>query len=327
MATDVPIEEGNAPFKISTIDKPCSTYYRIFGDLTCGSRPLICVHGGPGAGHASYLPFADLWHLYGIPVILYDQIGCGASTHLPETAGNHALWQVSLFVDELSNLIDHLRLRQGYDVIGRSFGGYIVTDFAIRHPRGLNRLIIANGSASKALSYESFHILRKKMPANHQEAILNAGRTGDFESAAYKDAFAYFTSTFLCRTSNAAPPELTAALNNMADDKTVYSTIYGRSGISPWFEGGSMVGWSRVSRLHQINVPTLIYNSEFDTSALDVAQVPFFERIPRVRWVTIANAGHSAHMESPELKEKVLRLVGEFLRPRSYADGSDDNDK
>ena len=63
--------------------------------------------------------------------------------------------------------------------------------------------------------------------------------------------------------------------------------------------------------MHQIAVPTLIYNGEFDTSH-DETVAPF-EHIPRVRWITFPNAGHMCHLEGPELREEVLRVVGEFL--------------
>lgn len=73
-----------------------------------------------------------------------------------------------------------------------------------------------------------------------------------------------------------------------------------------------MLGWSSVSRLPQITAPALIYNGEYDTSH-DISQVPFFELIPRVRWVTFADAGHMCHLESRGLKKKILKVVGELL--------------
>lgn len=79
-----------------------------------------------------------------------------------------------------------------------------------------------------------------------------------------------------------------------------------------------MAGWTIIPQLHQITAPTLIYNGEFDTSSRDCAQKPFFELIPRVRWVKLAGAGHSAVLQSPELKEKVITLIGDFLNPPSF---------
>jgi L-proline amide hydrolase len=75
---------------------------------------------------------------------------------------------------------------------------------------------------------------------------------------------------------------------------------------------GSFRDWSCIPHLHQIAVPTLVYNGEFDTSH-DITTVPFFEHIPRVRWITFPDAGHMCHLEGPELREKVFRIVGEFL--------------
>ena len=59
-------------------------------------------------------------------------------------------------------------------------------------------------------------------------------------------------------------------------------------------------------------MPTLVYNGEFDTSH-DITTVPFFEYIPRVRWITFPDAGHMCHLERQELAERVFRVVGEFL--------------
>ena len=85
-----------------------------------------------------------------------------------------------------------------------------------------------------------------------------------------------------------------------------------RAGTSPLNFTGSFRDWTCIPRLHQIAVPTLIYNGQFDTSH-DVTTAPFFEHIPRVRWITFPNAGHMCHLEGLELREKVLRVVGEFL--------------
>lgn len=76
--------------------------------------------------------------------------------------------------------------------------------------------------------------------------------------------------------------------------------------------GGSMLGWTSIPQLPQIIAPTLIYNGEYDTSH-DISQEPFFELIPRVRWVTFPNAGHMCHLEGGGLRERVLRVVGDFL--------------
>jgi L-proline amide hydrolase len=85
-------------------DVELTTWYRVTGDLHPGGPlPLVVCHGGPGATHDYLLPLADLADSR--PVIHYDQVGNGRSTHLPE---HPEIFTVDLFVEELYHLIDHL---------------------------------------------------------------------------------------------------------------------------------------------------------------------------------------------------------------------------
>lgn len=56
-----------------------------------------------------------------IPVICYDQIGNGASTHLPNAPKE--FWTPDLFMDELENLLKHLEISDNFDLVGQSWGG------------------------------------------------------------------------------------------------------------------------------------------------------------------------------------------------------------
>lgn len=129
-------KDGSVPFEAPGISKPCSTYYKIIGDLSSDNAPIVMLHGGPGGGHEYLLTFAELWTHYSIPVVLYDQLGCGASTHLPETAGDGSFWNEALFIAELNNLLDHLRIRDGpgFHLYGHSWGGMLGAAFASTRP-------------------------------------------------------------------------------------------------------------------------------------------------------------------------------------------------
>ena len=59
-----------------------STWYRVIGDLHNGKTPVLVLHGGPGAGHNYVIPIAEMIAQSGRAAVLYDQIGCGNSTHL-----------------------------------------------------------------------------------------------------------------------------------------------------------------------------------------------------------------------------------------------------
>ncbi|GAM91070.1 hypothetical protein ANO11243_091170 [Dothideomycetidae sp. 11243] len=110
------------------------------------------LHGGPGSGHVAQLPYAELWKRCCVPVIVCDQIDCGQSTHLPDTLGNEKLWQESLFISELENLIDYFQLRDGpgYHLLGSSWGAMMGSTFASQQPKGLRSLVLASTCQSRA---------------------------------------------------------------------------------------------------------------------------------------------------------------------------------
>ncbi|KAL2863144.1 proline-specific peptidase [Aspergillus lucknowensis] len=313
---EIQIREGKAPFKVSSVDEPCFTYYKIVGDLSSGTTPVIVVHGGPGAGHEYLLTFADLWRDYGLPVVFYDQIGCASSTHLPQKAGDRSFWQEQLFQDELDNLVDHLELRRGFHLLGQSWGGMLGSAFAARRPPGLRRLVLASALASKELASRGTHLLRDQMPLNMRQALNEAEQKGDYDSLAYKDALDFFYRKHVCRTDPFPSAELLPALKNLSEDTTVYRTM---NGPSPLTADGSLNEWTVISRLPEITAPTLVYNGEYDTSH-DLAQVPFFELIPRVRWIIFPGGGHMCHLEGGGLRERILKVVGEFLAQKETAD-------
>jgi pimeloyl-ACP methyl ester carboxylesterase len=82
---------------------------------------------------------------------------------------------------------------------------------------------------------------------------------------------------------------------------------------------GSLRNWTVVPRLPNIAVSTLVFNGEYDTSH-DIAQVPFMQLIPRVRRFTFPDAGHMCHLEGGGLRERVLKVVGEFLTSKEVSE-------
>ena len=64
-----------------------------------------------------------------------------------------------------------------------------------------------------------------------------------------------------------------------------------------------------VDELHKIKNPTLLINGEYD-EAQDSCVAPFFREIPKVKWVTMADASHCSNLEHPE---KYMKIVSDFL--------------
>jgi L-proline amide hydrolase len=154
--TMFPVREGEVAWEVPNAGKPCKTWYKVMGDLDGPKQGpvLIALHGGPGAGHEYLLPLADLYKPYGIPVIFYDQIGCGRSTHLRDKMGDAEFWSFELFIKEIDTLVDHLQLRdRGFYLLGQSWGGVLAASYAMSRPQGkspagLRKLVIASGPSS-----------------------------------------------------------------------------------------------------------------------------------------------------------------------------------
>ncbi|KAF2156105.1 proline-specific peptidase [Myriangium duriaei CBS 260.36] len=299
---------GTVPFRIPSIDRPCFTFYKVFGELSSDRPAVVCAHGGPGAGHEYLLPFAELWPRYGLPVVFYDQIGCASSTHLEEKAGNREFWQDMLFIDELDNLLDHLQLRSGagFHLLGHSWGGMLCAQFATKRPRGLRKLVLASALASFDLLVEGVEERKRRLTVTTQKALEEGEKSGNFHSEEYTQALVEFQG--ISMGIDPSTPELGPAMQHLSEDTTVYTTMYGTTMAMP---DGSLRGWTCISGLPFVEAETLIYNGVRDSSQ-DTAQIPFFELIPRARWRTF-DTGHMAHLEGTGKREEVLKLVGEFL--------------
>ena len=77
--------------------------------------PAVVIHGGPGAPHNYVLGIVHLIAMSGRPVIVYDQIGCGQSTHLSDKPSE--FWTVDLFKEELNLLLKELKISKKYGLV------------------------------------------------------------------------------------------------------------------------------------------------------------------------------------------------------------------
>ncbi|KAH7929085.1 proline-specific peptidase [Leucogyrophana mollusca] len=299
--------EGEASFDVPAAGKPCMTWYKVYGDLTSRThRPLVVLHGGPGSPHEYLDIFSEIYRLYSIPVVLYDQLGNGRSTHLREKNGDTAFWTVQLFIDELHNLLSHLGIHDDYALLGHSWGGMLAASYAIQQPAGLKKLIIADSPASMPLWVEVANELRKELPQDVQDALNKHEADGTIYDKEYIDATTVFYDRHLCRI-HPMPKPLADSFDWMDKDSTVYLTM---NGPTEFHITGSLKTWSVVDDLHKIKVPTLLINGQYD-EAQDKVVLPFFKHIPNVKWVQFADSAHVPHLEETE---RYMLILGAYLK-------------
>lgn len=264
----VKVTEGTVSFSHPSLPKPCETWYKVVGDLKTSStdskakRPLVALHGGPGMAHNYLNSLAGLATNpeYDIPVVFYDQIGSGRSTHLREKRLDAEFWVPELFVAELDNLLDKLGIADDFDLLGQSWGGMLGATFAIRGHKGLRRLIISNSPASMPLWVESCNAWRKQLPPEVDAVLQKHERDQTYADKEYQDAVEVFYRKHLCRV-DPFPQDLLDTLAWVEKDDTVYMTM---NGPSEFTVVGSLKDWSLVDQVKDIKVPTLIIGAEWD---------------------------------------------------------------
>ncbi|MEU3601288.1 proline iminopeptidase-family hydrolase [Streptomyces sp. NPDC006798] len=299
--TVAPRAQGWVPFRDHR------TWYRLTGGTSGtgtsgGAAPapaLVVVHGGPGSTH-DYLTNLAALAGPGRTVVHYDQLGNGASSHLPDAGAD--FWTVDLFLAELDNLLTGVGVDGNYVLFGHSWGGVLSAAHAARRPAGLRGLVIADSPASYRLWRQEMAVLRAALPPG-VDAILRAHETaGTTDSRAYTQAVQIFNDRHVCRIKP-WPPEYVASLMELSNDPTVYHTM---NGPNEFHVVGTLKDLSVEDVLPDIDVPTLVISGRYD-EATEVTVRPFADLIPDVRWEIFEESSHMPHLEEPELCRSVLR--------------------
>ena len=277
------------------------TWYQVVGDLDSGPTPVVICHGGPGAAHDYTEPIANLSR-YGRGCVLYDQLGCGKSTHLRDAPAD--FWTVQLFKDELVDLTRHLGIAERYAVVGQSWGGMLGMEHALDHPEGLRALVVADSPASIPLWVEEANRLRSDLPPEVQETLTRHEDAGTTDTSEYEDAVRVYYDRHLCRVPWPDCVERSFAL--IAEDPTVYHTM---NGPSEFHCIGSLKTWDITDRLHEISTPTLLVSGRHDEATPHIIE-QIHTRIPGAQWRVFEESSHMPHVEEPEA---FLETVEEFL--------------
>ncbi|AKF49852.1 alpha/beta fold hydrolase [Pseudomonas syringae] len=280
---DMTIKEGFAPFG------DYQTWYRITGDLHSPDTPLVILHGGPGCTHDYVDSFKDIAST-GRAVIHYDQLGNGKSTHLREVKRD--FWTVDLFLSELDNLLEHLGIENNYALLGQSWGGMLASEHAVRRPKGLKALIIANSPADMHTWVSEANRLREDLPAEVQAALLKHEKAETLKDPEYLKASRVFYDRHVCRITP-WPEEVKRTFDAIDADPTVYHAM---NGPTEFHVIGTMKDWTIVNRLKLISVPALLISGKYD-EATPLVVKPYVDNVPDISWSVFEESSHMPHAE------------------------------
>ena len=236
-----------------------------------GGRPLLFLH--PGIGIDPAAPVLD--HLAKrLRLIAPSHPGFGRSD-LPRAFNT---------VDDLAyfylDLLDALDLRD-ITVVGVSLGGWIAAEIAIKSTARIAKLVLADAVGIRVSSD----------PEKSDIADTFALPEKDFIALAYHDP-----------TKGERAPDLPEA-RLIAQARNLESTA--RFAWSPYMHDPKLR-----SRLHRIDVPTLLLWGAQDRIVTPDYGRAYAAAIPGARFALIEQAGHFPHLEQPEdFARKVLSFV------------------
>jgi proline iminopeptidase len=256
--------------------------------MSMRERPtVIMVHGGPGIDHtpfkAAYTSLPDI-----AQVVYYDQRGNGRSEH-----GSQQRWNLDQWADDLRALCDVLGIEDPI-VFGASFGGFVVLNYALRHPEHPARLILVSTAAR--IRMERAYAMFERLGGAEARAV--AQRFWSDPTAENRDEF--FRVCMPLYTQRPQPPEIRERMTR----NPAVSEHFSRS--------GEAFGFDFSDRLGELRCPVMLLAGELDpmTTIEDAEDLAGALPPELLQFHRFPGAGHMLALEQPEA---VLALIRDFV--------------
>jgi len=264
-------------------------WYEVRG--SAGGRPLIMVNGGPGFDH-TYVLCSDAWDVLARSrrVVFYDQRGNGRSSALKPG-------QSCTLADQVADL-ETLRARLGaaqVDLLGHSWGGYLVMAYAARHPDRVAHLVIADSAAPKWSDTEFIFKYIFPETVDHQGQLDFFDALGDTASAR-QSMREYLGMLFV---SAAKRDEFLSRADSYQYTRKVNAAL-----------NADLAQYDMWPVLPTLRMPTLVMTGRYDINVAPSTAWKIHKAIPGSQWEVFEESGHLPYFEEPE---KFVRVVEGFL--------------
>jgi proline iminopeptidase len=274
--------------------------------------PLLFLHGGPGgAGSYEFMKGQGDRLSKQVRLIAFDQRGVLRS----EALGEHD----PLTLQDLIDDCEALRLHFGYErwsVLGHSFGGFLATLYAHRHPESVEKLVLD----CPALDFD---LSAKFMLKKSADEFL---KLGDEEHA--KQAHDVTEADLSPKDRFNQMVTLTSALKEHRDKLYWYRPIPNYFGNLLQTSGLTSEEWERTGMhvkkimqdpllftsllplLPDLQCPTLLLRGESDSTTCDIQTAAVLRDVKRSEHLLIEEAGHVPAIEQAD---RFAEVVTEFL--------------
>lgn len=253
--------------------------------------PLFMVNGGPGFAH-DYVHCSSAWDEIAKHrrVVFYDQRGVGRSA--PLKSG-----QSCTLADQIADL-DAVRASVGadrIDLLGHSWGGYLVMAYTARHPERIRHLMIVDSAAPKW--DDTVFLFKDVFPdgIERQNALGFAEALGDSASYA-EDIHEYLQMLFW------SPDNRDRFMAHAADytfDRNVNELL-----------NADLKKFDLNPELPKFRCPTLVITGRYDMNVAPSVAWKIHQAIPNSKFVVFERSSHLPYFEEPE---KFVKTTEEFL--------------
>lgn len=271
-----------------------------FGDINSGV-PLIILHGGPGGCVERYEPLEKLADL-GIPLIFYDQLGCGYS----KVPKNHGIsWNFAVFINELKNLINFFKLKK-FNILGHSWGGMLALEYVTNFEhKGLDKLVLFSTLPSTKMWNDEHLKMIERFSEDEKSALLSEKDGKAFDKNIYKKAIKKFYKEHVGKRSTTYYDFKRKKFPKT--NKEIYELMWGKSEL---FGTGALKNWSVEEKLNLVDVPTLIISGFFDESSPYINEF-MHKNIRNSRQILLKKSHHIGYAEETSL---VIKTLSNFLK-------------
>ena len=279
-------------------------FYEEFGK----GKPLMIVHGGPGASHDYFLPYLlPLARNYRL--IFIDERGSGKSERLDDVAK----YTVENMVEDVEAVRSALGIGK-MALLGHSYGGVLAQAYALKYQNNLSHLILCSTFPSTSQMNEVFVKIKENMAPELRDRINKMESEGLFghglpyERNRYTNEYkiaAWGEGYFPYLYQRNPDPDYDPA--GEAFSWALYREMWGSHG--EYVIDGNLKLVEYVDKLPSIKVPTLINCGDHDECAPSLSK-EMHDKIAGSELVIFPQSGHMTFVDQSDL---FIKAIKDFL--------------
>jgi 2-succinyl-6-hydroxy-2,4-cyclohexadiene-1-carboxylate synthase len=254
-------------------------------ELSGAGPPLVLLHGFTGSitNWKPHIPIFDKR----FQVIVVDLLGHGGS----DSPADSMRYRMERCVEDLISVFDQFGLGR-VNLLGYSLGGRVALHVAAAHPDRVHALVLESASPGLA------------NPAERQARVASDEALAD---SIERDGLEAFVNRWEQSPLFASQTRLPASVRAELRAQRLHNNPHGlANSLRGLGTGAQPPLWDR---LREIRVPTLLIAGMLDPKFTAIARA-MTGALPFARLALAPDAGHTVHLEQPEVFDK---LVMEFL--------------